>query len=141
MYFTLKELCRSKKAQDFGIDNFPTFEIVANLSRLVSDFLDPLRSAWGSAINVTSGYRCPTLNALVGGTMSSAHLSGYAADLYPANGQFDRFVTFVKTWVMAHSIKFDQLIIERDQEGNRWLHIGLFNSKGQQRGQIFNLEK
>jgi len=141
MYFTLKELCRSKKAQDFGIDNFPTFEIVANLSRLVSDVLDPLRSAWGSAINVTSGYRCPTLNALVGGTMSSAHLSGYAADLYPANGQFDRFVTFTKTWVMAHGIKFDQLIIERDQEGKRWLHIGLFNSKGQQRGQIFNLEK
>ena len=141
-YFTLKELCASSKAVQYGIDNFPTFEIAEHLGQLADQLLDPLRVAWGSAIRVTSGYRCTRLNSLVGGVATSAHKHGYAADLQPVNGKTEDFINFAKTWVKVHRIKFDQLIREQSDDGKTvWLHLGLYGPAGQQRGQILNLVK
>lgn len=141
-YFTLKELCASSKAVQYGIDNFPTFEIAEHLGELADQLLDPLRIAWGSAIRVTSGYRCTRLNNIVGGAPTSAHKRGYAADLQPVNGKTEDFINFTKTWVKVHQIKFDQLIREQSEDGKTvWLHLGLYNSAGQQRGQFLDLVK
>ena len=104
--------------------------------------LDPLRVAWGSAIRVTSGYRCTRLNSVVGGVATSAHKTGYAADLQPVNGKTEDFIRFARTWVRVHRIKFDQLIREEDKmTGAVWLHIGLYGPGGSQRGQILNIVK
>ena len=46
-------------------------------------FLDVLRSAWGGAVQVNSAFRCPKHNALVGGSSTSRHLIGCAADITP----------------------------------------------------------
>lgn len=132
-YFELYEFLRSEKAKKNGIDNTPTFEIVDRICQLVSSILDPLRAAWGSGININSGFRCEALNKLVGGSATSVHKLGWAADLTPVNGKFDEFVKFVEEWLKKNRIKFDQLIIESDSQGNRWLHIGLYNNAGQQR--------
>lgn len=140
-YFTLKELCASNKAVQYGIDNFPTFEIAAHLQQLADTILDPLRIAWGSAIRVTSGYRCTRLNDVVGGVATSAHKTGYAADLQPVNGKTEDFIGFARTWVRVHGIKFDQLIRETDKQGHVWLHIGLYGPGNCQRGQILNIVK
>lgn len=46
-------------------------------------FLDQVRRAWGGAVNVNSAWRCPVHNAKVGGSPTSRHLIGCAADLSP----------------------------------------------------------
>lgn len=80
-YFTIKELSKSTKADELGIDNTPTPEAEKALIALVENILDPLREAWGKPIQVTSGYRCPKVNKAVGGSSTSQHVKGEAADI------------------------------------------------------------
>ena len=134
-YFELEEFVRSNEAKRNGIDNTPSFEVVDNLCELVGKILDPLRAAYGSSIKVSSGYRCERLNRLVGGVATSVHKKGLAADLQ-VSGSFDKFVEFVTDWLKKTGTRFDQCIIESDKKGSRWLHIGLRNNAGQQRGEV-----
>ena len=46
------------------------------------DMLQALRQKLGSAIVITSGYRCPSYNRAVGGAENSFHTKGMAADFY-----------------------------------------------------------
>ena len=80
-YFKLSELTRSTTAEACGIDNTPSAGAVPLMVELIDKVLDPLRERWGVPIYVTSGYRCPELNARVGGSKSSYHLRGMAADI------------------------------------------------------------
>lgn len=134
-YFELSEFIRSDTAKKKGIDNTPSFEAVDNLSELVSKILDPLRAAYGMPITVTSGYRCPALNKAVGGVSDSVHQKGWAADLQ-TGGSFNKFRDFVVDWVKKTNVRFDQLLLEENKKGDRWIHISLYNNYGQQRGQI-----
>lgn len=131
--FTLAELLDSETAREQHIDNTPTFEVVDNLNELTSKILQPLRSAWGSAITVTSGYRCKVLNKAVGGSDTSAHMLGYAADLYPTNGKFEEFCRFTVKFLTDNRILYDQILIERSG-WREWLHIGLYNNNHERRG-------
>lgn len=135
-YFTLAELIKSAKAKERGIDNTPSFEVVEHLSELVGTVLDPLRAAYGMAIRVSSGYRSPALNKAVNGAATSVHMIGYAADLQ-VSGSFNKFRDFVVEWFRKTGTKFDQLLLESDKKtGAKWIHVGLYNNAGQQRGQI-----
>lgn len=139
-YFTLNELVKSDTATKKGIDNTPTRFVMRNLTLFVNTLLDDLRSAWGSPLKVTSGYRCPALNKAVGGVENSAHLYGLAVDIVPMNGDFNNFVTFVKRWFRKRT-DFDQVIEER-AGGSRWVHIGWKQPDTlNQRRQIFDLKK
>ena len=132
-YFTIKELCASLKATALGIKNEPTKAAMLNLESLVLNILDPLRAAWGGAIVVTSGYRSAVLNKAVGGSTTSAHRYGYAADIVPADGRISVFKAFVVKWLKDNEISFDQYIDEVD--GSEWVHIGIKSSSGNQRRQ------
>lgn len=136
-YFTIAELCASDTAKKYNIDNTPNLTIISHLQQLIN-FLNPLREAWGSAINVTSGYRCKRLNDMVGGSKTSSHMIGYGVDLVPANGKMDVFKKFVVDYMKTRI--FDQCIIEKSGK-TEWIHIGLYNAKGQQRKMIFNITK
>lgn len=138
-YFTLKELIASDTAKSLGIDNTPTFEIVANLQELRDKILDPLRTAWGSGIKVTSGYRCPQLNKAVGGVSQSVHQVGWAADLVPSNYQLSKFFEWAPNWLLKNTT-FDQVIIEK-QGSKMWLHVGYKSLTGSQRHQMLNITK
>ena len=139
-YFELDEFVASEVARKKKIDNTPSFEAVAHLDELVSTILDPLRAAYGMPIRVTSGYRCPALNKAVGGSPTSVHQTGYAADLQ-VNGSFAEFREFVVDWIRKSGVRFDQVLLERNSRtGAQWIHIGLKNNAGQQRGQIKVLE-
>lgn len=85
-YFTITELIYSPTALRLGIKNKPNEEAVKNLNHLVDCVLDRLREWWGSAIIVTSGYRCNALNEAVGGAEYSYHRLGMAADIRPQKG-------------------------------------------------------
>lgn len=134
-YFTIDELCRSTTAKSKGIDNTPTSEIRAKLKTLIEELLDPIRECWGQAITVNSGYRCPDLNAFVGGAATSQHQKGEAADLDagdPAKNKmlFNKIVDLQK----AGMIQFDQLI---DESHYKWVHISY--RKGNNRNQVLHL--
>jgi putative chitinase len=131
-YFTIKELSQSWTATAYKIDNTPSAEIAEHLRLLVSEILDPLREAWGGPIIVSSGYRCEKLNSMIGGSPTSAHRHGWAADIKPGNGDIEGFKAFVARWVDGR--KFDQYIDERTDTGN-WVHIALYDGRGRQRCQ------
>lgn len=80
-YFKIEELTHSQTAKAHSIANVPTAEALKNLEQLVCKVLDPLRERWGVPIYVNSGYRCPALNRKVGGSSTSYHLRGMAADI------------------------------------------------------------
>lgn len=134
-YFSIEELTFSSTAQKFNIENTPTPEIIEHFYELLP-LLNGLREMWGSPIIVSSGYRCPELNRLVGGSKTSAHMTGYAADLVPANGRMDEFIACCKRYFKERL--FDQVIIE-SSGSSRWVHFGFKNLKGEQRRQLFSL--
>lgn len=136
VYFTLEEFLTSSTARQRSIENMPSFMIVEHLNELAL-FLDGLRKAWGSGINVSSGFRNDALNSAVGGVYNSVHRIGYAADLQPANGKMKEFKKFVVEWLKDK--QFDEAIIERNKKGVEWIHIQLFSPKGFQRRKIFSL--
>lgn len=72
---------------------------------------------WGRPITVNSGYRCPALNAAVGGVVKSQHLTGEAADITTGSREGNR-VLFEK--ISRSGVPFDQLI---DESGYSWIHI------------------
>ena len=80
-YFTISEMLKSDTARKHGIWNGATKEHEENLRALIENVLDPLRERYGKPLRVTSGYRCPKLNNLVGGTPNSQHMRGEAADI------------------------------------------------------------
>lgn len=136
-YFRLEEFLTSSKAKEKKIENIPSWEIVEHLKEL-AEFLDDIREAWGSAIAITSGYRCPSLNKAVGGVDTSLHLKGYAADLQPKNGKMKEFKKFIVDYLQDK--QFDECILESDGK-SEWVHIQLFSNNGFQRKKIFSLNK
>ena len=82
------------------------------LERLVNRVLDPLREAWGSPIIVTSGYRCPELNARVGGARTSYHLRGMAADIRPKNGFLYELYSFVERMFVDNKMPITECYID-----------------------------
>lgn len=80
--FSYREFEESPTAKAKGIHNvIDTFEKRDAIRALVLEVLQPLRDAWGKPLHVNSGYRCPELNALVGGVPTSQHVKGEAADI------------------------------------------------------------
>ena len=136
-YFTQKELIASTEAYKRKIDNTPGEEEKEHLEELM-EFMDSIRSAWGSAIIVRSGYRCPELNEAVGGSKKSAHQAGYAVDCVPANNKKKKFFEFCKEYLKDRD--FDELLFEKNNSGSIWIHIALKAIDGKQRRKIRTLE-
>lgn len=125
--FTLEELTFSITANNHGINNTPSAEVKAALKRLAVEVLQPIRDAWGQPIVVTSGYRCPKLNAAVGGVKGSQHLLGQAADIKATNpADNGKLFACIKRLVQAKKINVGQLIWEYGSKTNpRWVHVSL----------------
>ena len=120
-YFTIPELCASATALREGIDNRPPESAFHLLHVLVRQLLDPIRKAWGAPIKVTSGYRCPRLNELVGGVTHSHHLLGCAADIIcGSKADNNRLFDLIRQMKDEGRIRFTQLIWEGD---GRWIHV------------------
>jgi uncharacterized protein YcbK (DUF882 family) len=118
-YFTLTELTKSATAMRKKIDNTPTEAVKKNLTALVDKVLDPLREAWGQPIVVSSGYRSPKLNRVVGGVASSQHLLGQAADIHTVS---DKPSENKKLYDLIKKLKLpvDQCI---NEYGYNWIHV------------------
>jgi len=81
--FSYKEFVRSTTAIRYGIDNTPPDEKTwSNIEKLAVNVLQPLRNEFGG-IRILSGYRSPKLNIKIGGSSTSNHCRGEAADIEP----------------------------------------------------------
>ena len=124
-HFRLSEMLNSGTGRSKGISNEPTPEIVANLRKLCVEALEPIRAVVGP-LKINSGYRADEINKAVGGSITSAHSFGLAADLNPAQGTWKQLMDKV----IAAKIPLDQLIFE-----HTWVHVGVYHPKtGKQRG-------
>ena len=104
--FALSEMVKSATAERLNVDNSPSDIHLVNLTHLAIHILQPVRDEFG-VITINSGYRSPALNAKVGGSKTSQHCNGQAAD-------FESFSTpnpDLAKWI-AKNLDFDQLILE-----------------------------
>ncbi|MBQ6186024.1 MAG: peptidase M15 [Bacteroidales bacterium] len=67
------------------INVITTFEIRDAVKALTLSVLQPLRDIYGKRMPISSGFRCPELNAAVGGVPGSQHKKGEAADVETGN--------------------------------------------------------
>ncbi|MGH8908855.1 MAG: D-Ala-D-Ala carboxypeptidase family metallohydrolase [Egibacteraceae bacterium] len=118
-HFTLEEFVVSQEAARRGIDNTPPDEVVDRLG-VVAEALEVAREILENPIVVSSGYRCPSLNALVGGADRSDHLLGYAADfICPGHGSAYEVAKRL-AGVPRFMALVDQLIYEWT-----WVHVSV----------------
>ena len=119
--FSLKELTVSDTATRLGLDNTPNETVTANLKTLAEKILQPVREHYGKSVKVNSGYRAPEVNAAVGGSKTSDHCKGQAADIEitgVANGDLAKYI--------AENFKFTQVILEFYTQGvpdSGWVHV------------------
>lgn len=115
--FTLDELTFSQIAARNRINNQPGKETLENL-KFLAERLEEVRSVLGGKpILISSGYRCASLNSMLGSKPTSAHVKGLAADFTcPSFGS----VRDVINAIIGSDILYDQVILEYD----RWCHIG-----------------
>jgi hypothetical protein len=126
--FNLIEFTSSETASRRGIDNTPSIAVIENLRLLCENVLQPLRDKYGKSINITSGYRSPKLNKAIGGSSTSQHCFGQAADI-----QVDK-KDYLKVWEILKTLPFDQIIFEFGTESAPdWIHVSFV--QGKNRGQ------
>lgn len=117
--FTLAQLTASETATRKGIPNDPTPEQIANLTDLAAT-LERVQELVGP-IHINSAFRSLKLNAIIGGSPSSAHLDGYACDFTaPGFG----IPLEVCQAIQSSGIPFDQLICEGGAD-HGWTHISV----------------
>lgn len=119
--FTLEELTKSETALRKGLDNTPTVEVVENLKTLAEKVLQPVRDHFARGVKVNSGYRAPEINAAVGGSKTSDHCLGMAADIeIPGLPNAE-----LAEWIEAN-LEYTQLILEFYIQGvpdSGWVHV------------------
>lgn len=142
-YFTIKEMCVSGSHPSLVEIPKPGTAEYRNIIRLIETTLDPLRDKLGKPIRVTSGYRPEKLNNAVGGSKTSAHRKGLAADLQTGNAGSDNVK--IMEAMLATGKDFDQIIAEYpvfDSTGAvksaKWIHIGLREGTGRKQLLYYN---
>lgn len=119
--FTLAEMVKSETALRHGMDNTPGEAEIENLKQLAEKVLQPVRDAYGKGVKVNSGYRHPEVNAKVGGSKTSDHCKGQAADIEipgVANADLAKWIT--------ENLDFTQVILEFYTPGipdSGWVHV------------------
>lgn len=119
--FTLAELTKSEAALRKGLDNTPSLTVIDNLQALVDNVLQPVREHFQLAVKVNSGYRSPEINEAVGGSKTSDHCKGMAADIeIPGVSNY-----MLALWI-SQNLKYTQLILEFYTPGvpdSGWVHV------------------
>lgn len=140
--FNFKELIYSNTAEARGIDNTPNDTVHKNLVESCINLWQPVRDILGAPMKISSGYRGPALNKIIGGSSTSAHTHGYAIDFTcPGFGTTKEVVKKIVTEMKRLGIKWDQVILEYPKSANSWIHLGYKNRIGQQRQQVLIIDK
>ena len=111
---------------DTGLPNEPGQGEIRNLKLLAQKVLQPARNKFG-VINVTSGFRSPEVNSAVGGSATSDHVHGRAADIQCED------MASVFNYIRKY-LPFKQLIWEFGTDVQPgWIHVSydVLNNRGE----------
>ena len=133
--FSYREFEKSSTAEKEGIINIiHTVQVRDSIKALVDEVLQPLRTAWERPLVINSGYRCPELNAAVGGVATSQHVKGEAADLacddplalaqlaYDTGLPYDQMILYPTFVHFSHKLEGEQrrqVLYNRSWKGDR----------------------
>ena len=119
--FTLSEMTKSEFALRNYIDNTPNEEQIQALMALAQNVLQPVRDHFKKGVKCNSGFRAPAVNRAVGGSATSDHCKGQAADIEipgVANADLAQYI--------SQYFQFTQLILEFYTPGvpdSGWVHV------------------
>lgn len=119
--FSLQEMTKSETALRFGLDNTPNDSELENLVALCECVLQPVRDHFCKGVKVNSGFRDVEVNAKVGGSKTSDHTRGMAADIEipgVANAELAQWI--------VDNVSFRQVILEFYTPGipdSGWVHV------------------
>ena len=141
-HFAKEELERSATAQAYKIDNrIP--ESLMPKALVLCQAMEEVRAFLGTTfgpetkIVTSSCYRCPRLNTLVKGQPTSQHMALEAMDFTAPPGKTQE----VWAAIRDSDLPYDQLILERDRNGNVWVHYSVSRAGKAPRRMAFELEK
>ena len=119
--FTLAEMTKSETALRHGMENEPGENEIGNLKLLCEKVLQPVRDHFGKGVKVNSGFRHPDVNAKVGGSRTSDHTRGQAADIEIPGVPNAELAEWIKD-----NLDYRQLILEFYTPGipdSGWVHV------------------
>jgi uncharacterized protein YcbK (DUF882 family) len=110
-YFTWNELTH-------GMERRPQSQKIVDSLVELTKAIGPYRRRLARPLKVTSGYRPPDVNKLVGGATDSQHIYGNAVDVYAVGlNEVDLFNFFDRSWPGGLGLY--------DRNGNGWVHIDI----------------
>lgn len=119
--FSLHEMTKSETALRLDLDNTPEDDHLENLKALCENVLQKVRDHYGKGVKVNSGFRHPRVNSAVGGSTTSDHCKGMAADIeIPGIANAD-----LAQWIVDNC-EFRQVILEFYTPGipdSGWVHV------------------
>jgi len=135
-HFSLWELTKSQTAIRNGIDNTPDEESIKNLKEVCAKILEPVRTHYGRPFTPSSGYRCLSLNQLLGSSDISQHITGEAVD-FEVPGISNMALA---QWII-NELDYDQLILEfyKDPDPHSgWVHCSYAGTKNRNRARRYD---
>ena len=118
-HFTLAELTRTSS----GLYNGPTIDKIQALTVLCVNLLEPVRNRFGP-VSIHSGFRSAAVNAKIGGSKTSQHMKGEAADFHCPGATLQE----VFDWVRLDSgLPFSQVILEGHGASPTWIHLAMIS--------------
>lgn len=125
------EVIRSQTAIRNGINNEPNEQQLENIKRLAENVFEPLREMVSiergidTPLRISSCFRSPELNKLIGGSPTSDHSHGNALDI-DIDGIYDAddLINADLFYIIEEKLNFNQLIWEFGTEDNpNWIHV------------------
>ena len=118
-HFTFEELTKTNRIPYKLLNSLLAKCYISNLTILANYLLEPARIVLNTPLIITSGYRCPILNSQIGGSKTSQHINGTAADFIVNTKKISLETAFIKL-KESPFLHYGQLILEKS-----WIHISL----------------
>lgn len=142
----MKQLAKTQFTENFwlhefvktatGLDNIPGTEEIENLRRLCDVVLQPLRDYLVQKypdlkiqIIITSGFRSLLVNRAIGGSDTSDHVFGRAADFIVPGLTNQQIIDAINELGLPFDQVIDEQLWKKDTFGkwylSKWIHVGL----------------